>query len=81
MFDDILKMTTSYPGNKLPQKPYRQITQIQGKEMRAILKIILAISTASFRRNTDTTRLTTAQRREFKKAIECVRYLTDFALL
>ena len=81
VFDDIWKMTTSYLGNNLPQKPYRQLTQIQGKEMRAILKIILAIFTASLRRNPDTTRPTATQQREFKKAIECVLYLTDFALL
>ena len=49
--------------------------------MRAILKIILEIFIASLRRNTDTTRPTAAQQREFKKAIECVPYLTDFALL
>ena len=81
VFDDIWKMTISYPGNNLPQKPYRQLTQIQGKKMRAILKIILAIFIASLRRNTDTTRPTATQQREFKKAIECVQYLTDFALL
>ena len=53
--------------------------------MMAILKIILAVFTASLRTNTDTntdtTRPTAAQQREFKKAIECVRYWTDFALL
>ena len=80
-FDDIWRMTPSYPGNRLPQKPYRQLTQIAGKEMRAILKIILAVFTASPRRNTDTTRPTATQQREFKNAIECVRYLTDFSLL
>ena len=81
VFDDIWKMTTSYPRNNLPQKPYRQLTQIQGKQMRAILKIILAIFTASLPRNTDTTRPTAIQQLEFKKAIKCVQYLTDFALL
>ena len=81
VFNDIWKMTTSYPGNNLPQKPYRQLTQIQSKEMRAILKIKLAIFTASLRKNADTTQPTAAQQREFKKAIQCVRYLTDFALL
>ena len=43
--------------------------------------IILAVFTASLRRTTDTTRPTTAQQQKFKKVIECVRYLTDFALL
>ena len=80
-FDDIWRMTSSYPGNDLPQKPYRQLTQIAGKEIRAILKIILAVFIASLRTNTDTTRPTAAQQLEFKKVIECVRYLTDFALL
>ena len=70
--DDIWRMTSSYPGNNLPQKAYRQLTQIGGKEMRAILKIISAVCTASLRTNTDTTRPTAAQQHEFKKAIECV---------
>ena len=80
-FDDIWRMTTSDLGNNFPQKPYRQLTQIAGREMRAILKVILAVFTASLRTNTDTTHPTAEQQREFKKAIECVRYLTDFALL
>ena len=81
VFHDIWKMPTFYPRNHLPQMPYRQLAQIQSKEMRAILKIILAIFTASTRTNTDTKRPTAIQQREFKKAIECVRYLTDFVLL
>ena len=81
LFDNIWKMPTSYARNHLPQMPYRQLAQIQSKEMRAILKIILAIFTASTRTNTDTKWATATQQREFKKAIQCVRYLTDFVLL
>ena len=79
-FDDIWRMTTSYPVSNLHQKPYRQLTQIAGKEIKAILKIILAVFIASVPKNTDTTHPTAQQQREFKKAIECVRYLMDFAL-
>jgi len=43
--------------------------------------VILGVMTAALRRKTDTARPTASQEREFKRAITCVRYLTDFALL
>ena len=49
--------------------------------MMAIVKIILSVFTAALHKNPDTTRTIAEQQHEFKKAIECVRYLTDFALL
>ena len=42
-FNDVWRMTLSYSGNMLLQNPYRKLTQIVGKEMWVILKIILTI--------------------------------------
>lgn len=80
-FDDVWFNISRYPGNCTPQKPYRYLTQVQGKEMRAIHQIILGVFTASLRRKTDLPKPTGAQDQEFKRAIEAVRYLTDFGLL
>src|SRR6266576_3849817 len=71
-FDEVWKTMPPYPGNILPGKPYHQITQVTGKEMRAVLKVILAVFTASLRRNTDAVRPTPGQQQQFKTAIECV---------
>jgi hypothetical protein len=43
--------------------------------------VILGVFTAALRRKTGTQRPTAGQEKEFKRAITCVRYLTDFALL
>jgi len=43
--------------------------------------VILGVFTAALSRKTDTLHPTASQEREFKRAITCVRYLTDFALL
>ena len=80
-FDEVWKMMPPYLGNISPTKPYRQITQVTVKEITAVLKVILAVFTASLRRNTDTARPTPLQQQHFKTAIECVRYLTDFTVL
>jgi len=65
----------------VPWKSYRLLSQVSGKEMRSILMVILGVFTASLRRKTNAVRPTVAQEQDFRKAITCVRYLTDFALL
>jgi len=80
-FDNIWSSLPPYPGNYMPHKSYRLFCQLSGKEMRSILMVILSVLTAALRRKTDTQRPTTSQEWEFKRAITCVRYLTDFALL
>ena len=54
-----------YTGNILPVKPYRQITQVMGKEIRVVLKVILAVFTASLHRNKKNFPLAQALRRIF----------------
>ena len=65
----------------MPSKPYELLTKLAGNEMRSILLIILGVFTATLRRVTNVPRLTGSQEQEFRKAITCVQYLTDFALL
>jgi len=80
-FDDVWSSLPHYPGIHMPHKSYRLLSQLFGKEMRSIPMVILRVFTAGLRRKTGTQRLTSGQEQEFKKAITCVRYLTDFALL
>jgi len=49
--------------------------------MSSILKIILAVFTTTLRWKNDLPRPSGGQEVEFKKAITCVRYLTDFGLI
>ena len=70
-----------YPGNYELCKSYRLLSQVSGKEMRSILMVILSVFTPALRRKTDTQCPTSSQEWEFKRAISCVRYLTDFVLL
>ena len=72
---------STYPGNPVPQKPYRYLTQVKGKEMRAIHYVILSIFTAALQRKSDVGNPTGGQMQDFKKAILAVRYLTNFGLL
>jgi len=67
--------------NDVPRKSYRLLSQLSGKEMRSILMVILGVFTASLRRKTNVVCPTAGQEQDFRKAITCVQYLTDFALL
>jgi len=80
-FDNICSSLPRYHGNYLLRKSYRLLSQVSGKEMRSILMVNLGVFTAALLRKTDTARPTASQEWEFKRAITCVRYLTDFALL
>ena len=65
----------------MPPKRYVELTHIAGKEIRAILKQILAVFTSSLHTNTDTTCPTVARQREFPRVMEYVQYLTHYAQL
>jgi len=80
-FDNIWAQMLAYPGNYKPQKPYRSWSQVQGKQMRVILRVLLAVFTAAFHRKTNVPQVTGGQQQEFKKAILWVRYITDFGLI
>jgi len=80
-FDSIWSSMAPYPSCYVPQKSYRLLSQVSSKEMRSILMIILGVLMAALRRKTNTPRPTAGQEPDFRKAITCVWYLTDFALL
>jgi len=81
IYEDIWRSIPPYPQVFVPQKPYRYLSQVTGKEICSILKIILAVFTATLRWKNDLPRPSGGQEVEFKKAITCVRYLTDFGLI
>jgi len=80
-FDDVWSSLPRYPSIHVPHKSYRLLSQLSGKEMQSILMVILKVFTAALRLKIGIQRPTAGQEQEFKKAITCVRYLTDFALL
>jgi len=80
-FDSIWSSMAPYPGNYVPRKLYQLSSQVCSKEMQSILIVILVVFTASLRRKTNVVCATARQEEDFRKAITCVRYLTDFALL
>jgi len=47
-FDDIWAQMPAYPENHVPQKLYRSLSQVLGKEMRAILWVLLGVFTAPY---------------------------------
>ena len=80
-FDEIWAQMPRYPVNFVPRKTYRNLSQVQGKEMRAILRVLLGVFTVALRRKTGVQAPTGGQQQEFKRAILCVRYITDIALI
>jgi len=80
-FDSIWSSMAPYPMSYVPQKSYRLLSQISGKEMRSILIIVLGVFTAFLHWKTNTPRPTAGQEQDFRKAITCMLYLIDFALL
>ncbi|KAF8415231.1 hypothetical protein BGX38DRAFT_1281439 [Terfezia claveryi] len=82
VFDRIWEQIPPYPGYRPPQKRYRQITMWSGTEMRGINHVILACFTAALHDPiTDTPSLSACTKADSKRAIRCVRYITDFCLL
>ena len=71
-FDDIWAQMPAYPRNHVPQTPYRSLSLVREKEMRAILRVLLTVFTAAFHHKTNVLRVTGGQQQEFKKAILCV---------
>ncbi|KAF8415574.1 hypothetical protein BGX38DRAFT_1074797, partial [Terfezia claveryi] len=67
VFDHIWSRLPPFPGFTRPNKAYRSVSQWQGKEMRNLLRVLLAVFAAA---------LTSCH-----KAILCVRYITDFILI
>jgi len=74
-FDDAWKEIPPDPRFSVPKKPYREITQWQGKEMRNLGRCISAVL-ASALRNPDSSKY-----HDFKSALKCVSALVDFTLM
>src|SRR5258706_1527498 len=81
VFSEIWQAIPPYPGFIAPNRPYTQVSQWTGKEMRNLGRVILAAFAAAIRRTDDCTKLTPAQLMDANKAISAVRYFTDFHLL
>ncbi|KAL0631137.1 hypothetical protein Q9L58_010001, partial [Maublancomyces gigas] len=73
-FDTIRKQLSPYPKISIPNKPYRQVSQWQGKEMRNLGKFLLRALTAAMKNPAPSERL------PFKKALHCTQALVDFQL-
>ncbi|KAF8415030.1 hypothetical protein EV426DRAFT_579132 [Tirmania nivea] len=67
-FDNIWSSLPRYSGNHVPRKSYRLLSQLFGKEMRSILRVILGVFTASLCCKTDTARLTAALGARFQES-------------
>ena len=81
VFDKIWENIPPYPGYQPPQKQYRQITMLNGTEMRGVNRVILAWFTAALRQAGATPKLLAAAHRDSKIAIRCVRAIRDFCLM
>ena len=69
------------PGLARSSKAYWSVSQWQGKEMRNLLCVLLAIFTATLSWTSDQQLLTTRHKSLVPNVILCVRYMTDFMLL
>ena len=80
-FDYMWSRLPPYPGFTRPNKAYRSVSQWQGKEMRNLLRVILAVFTAALDRTSDVVPMATQHKMHIPKAILCVPYLLDFIAL
>ena len=74
-FDAVWKNLPHYPGFNRPRKAYREVSQWQGKELRALERAILVALAASLGMPSIT------QQQPFHQALQCVRNLIDFHLM
>jgi len=74
-FNNIWKALLPYQAFLVPKKPYREVTQWQGKEIRYLGCCILGVLTVALRQAGG------AQVIFFKRALECVSALVDFNMI
>ena len=80
-FDYMWSRFPPYSGFTRPNKACRSVSQWQGKEMRNLLCVILAVFTAALDRTSDVVPIATQHKVHISKAILYVRYLTDYIAL
>jgi Plavaka transposase len=78
-FNKLWLRVPPYPGLLQFGKPYTAISQWQGKEMKALGKIILPVFAATLSNLGPTT--TSTQKSAFKEAILCIKALVNFHLM
>ncbi|KAF8414436.1 hypothetical protein EV426DRAFT_579176 [Tirmania nivea] len=81
IFDHLWSRLPPFPEFTRPNKAYRSISQWQGKEMRNLLRVLLGVFTAVLSQTTDITPIVSRHKSSCRKAILCVRYITDFMLM
>ncbi|KAH8147002.1 uncharacterized protein LAJ45_08801 [Morchella importuna] len=74
-FDRAWSSIGPYPGLAVPNKAYRATTQWQGKEMRHLGRIVLGAFAVALQAPP------MAARKDFSRALRCVRALIDFHLM
>ena len=74
-FDDPWKTLPLSPGCFMPKKPYREVTQWQGKELWNLGRCLLGVLGVALRQPDST------QVIPFKHGLECVRALVDFNMM
>jgi len=74
-FNDARKEISSYPGFSVPKKAYREVKQLQGKEMHNLSPWILAVLVSTLRNPAS------SQDTDFQIALKCISALFDFSLM
>ena len=74
-FNQLWAMMPPYPGVTRFNKPYSQVTQCSGKEMKALGRVIVPVLTATHLKPS------ASQRIHFKEALLCVKNLVYFHLM
>jgi hypothetical protein len=65
-------MVPPYPGLTVPNKPYRQVIQWQGKDMRNLMKFLVPVFASALRNPAP------SQRDDFNRALACVKAYAGF---
>jgi hypothetical protein len=73
VFDHIWSRLPPFPEFTILNKAYRSVTQWQGKEMRNLLRVLLAVFTASLSRTTDAPTIAARHKGICRQATLCVR--------
>jgi len=60
-FNNIWVQMPAYLGNHIPQKPYHSLSQVQEKEIRVILRVLLAVFMATVHHKSNVPRVTGGQ--------------------
>jgi len=74
-FDEVWKALPPYPGCLVPKKAYREVRQLEGKDMRNLGRCVLSVLAVALCQSGS------AQLIPFKRALGSVRALVDFNMM